>query len=139
MTFAVALLVAGVLGALALAHFFWAFGGAGGFDAAIPQHNGKPVFTPHPIATALVGCALLVAAAIVLGRIGFWGATWPRWIFQFGTWGLAGMFLLRGIGDFRYIGLFRRVRDTRFARWDARLFTPLCLLLAALLGRVAQS
>ena len=139
MTFVAALVVAGALAALALVHFFWVLGGGRGFGAAIPEANGKPLFTPHPIATALVGCALLVAAAIVLGRVGAWGAAWPPWIFRFGTWGLTGAFFLRAVGDFRYAGLFRRVRGTPFARWDARLFTPLCLTLSALLLLVARA
>lgn len=139
MTYVAALVVVGVLTTLALFHFFWAVGGRRGFGAAIPEANGKPLFSAPPIATALVGCALLAAAAIVLGRVGLWGAAWPPWIFHFGTWGMAGAFFFRAVGDFRYAGLFRRVRGTPFARWDARLFTPLCLILSALLLLVARA
>jgi hypothetical protein len=134
-----ALLVSGLLTAIALLHFFWALGGSAGTGTAIPEDNGRPVLTPRPLTTAVVGCALLTAAAIVLGRAGYWGAGLPRWIFYAGTWALAGVFLLRGIGEFRYVGLFKRVRQTRFAKWDTRLFTPLCLVLAILLFAVAQS
>lgn len=139
MTLAAALVASGVLATLAVLHFFWALGGGPGFSAAIPEANGKPLFTPHPIATSLVGCALLAGAAIVVGRIGLWGAEVPPWIFRFSVWGLTGAFFLRAVGDFRYVGLFRRVRGTAFARWDARLFTPLCLLLSALLLVVARA
>ena len=43
---------------------------------------------------------------------------------------LATLFALRAVGDFRYVGLFRRVRGTPFARWDQWLFTPLCVSIA---------
>ncbi len=137
MTLAAALVASGVLTTLALLHFFWALGGAREFSAAIPEAKGKPLFAPPPIATALVGCALLLGAAIVLGRIGLWGNAWPAWIFRVGAWGLTGAFFVRAIGDLRYVGVFRQVRGTTFARWDARLFTPLCLILGAVLLVVA--
>ena len=34
---------------------------------------------------------------------------------------------------FFLIGLFKRIRETRFARYDTRFFTPLFLLLGAAL------
>jgi hypothetical protein len=46
---------------------------------------------------------------------------------------------LRTIGDFRLVGVFKRVRGTRFARLDSIAFAPLCLLLAAGVVRVAIS
>lgn len=39
--------------------------------------------------------------------------------------------LLRGVGEFRYVGLFKRVKGSRFARNDTRFYSPLCLMLAA--------
>ena len=138
MTFIAAMLLSGVLTALALTHFFWAIGG-GGFGGAVPEEHGKPVFTPTPLLTALVGALLLMAAAIVAGRVGLWGGLGRPWIYRVGTLGLAAAFLLRGIGDFRYAGLFRRIRATRFAHWDAWLFTPLCLVLGLVLVFIAQS
>lgn len=139
MSHAAGVLVSVVLCGLAVIHFWWALRRGPGFGAAIPEKDGKPLFTPHPAATALVGALLLVAAAIVLGRIGWWGSMLPPWIFPSGTWGLAGLFLIRAVGDFHYCGFFKRVRATRFARWDTGLFSPLCLALSALLLLVARS
>ncbi|MGH7512651.1 MAG: DUF3995 domain-containing protein [Gemmatimonadales bacterium] len=51
------------------------------------------------------------------------GGPLVRWV----TWAVAAAFLQRAIGDCRYVGLFRRVHGTPFARWDARLYTPLAL------------
>ena len=59
-----------------------------------------------------------------------WADSWmPNWLSQWGLWVLAGLFLLRTIGDFRYVGFFKRVREGRFAHLDTRFYSPLCLLL----------
>jgi hypothetical protein len=50
---------------------------------------------------------------------------------------LAAGLLARGIGDFNYLGLFKRLRGSRFATLDTYLYSPLCLLLAA--GVAAQA
>jgi len=44
-------------------------------------------------------------------------------------WGLASVFLARAIGDFRFVGFFKRVHGSRFAHWDTALYSPLCLVI----------
>lgn len=73
---------------------------------------------------------LFSAGLVVLGRLALWGTALPRWPFVAGTWTLAAVFLGRIVGDFRWFGLFKRMRGTAFAWWDTWLFVPLCLLLA---------
>ena len=121
---------AGVLFALGLLHVYWAGGGAWGTDVAIPKQDGKPVFQPSPAATLLVATLFFSAGLIVLGRIRLWGAALPRWPFVAGTWTLVAVFLGRVVGDFRWFGVFKRMRGTAFARSDTWLFVPLCLFLA---------
>ena len=45
----------------------------------------------------------------------------------------------RAIGDFKYVGFFKRVRGSKFARMDTLVYSPLCLLLALGVARVAWS
>jgi hypothetical protein len=77
-----------------------------------------------------VAAALFAAMLVVLGRLKIWGAFVPPWIFYSGTWLISLLFLLRTIGDFRYVGFFKSVTDTSFAHWDTVLFSPLCLFMA---------
>lgn len=98
----------------------------------VPAVDDKRVFHPSPIATGVVALALLIAALIVLGRLHLGGAFLPPSIFHAGTRSLALVFFLRAIGEFRFVGFFKRIRDTRFAYWDTRLFSPLCLLMSML-------
>jgi hypothetical protein len=127
----------GVLGALGLLHLYWAVGGTSGGVVVIPEVGGRPAFTPTPLATLAVAALLFIAALLAIGRLARWGEPHYGWLFAWGTWGVATAFLLRAIGNFGTVGFFKRVRGTTFARWDTRLFSPLCLgLAAALIGLV---
>lgn len=127
----------GVFAALALLHVYWAAGGAWGRAAAIPtaaaaagRGGGARLFNPTRAGTLAVAAGLLVAALVVLGRLGVRAAPLPGWVFVWGSWLIALAFLARVVGEFRYVGLFKRVRGTDFAYWDTWLFTPLCLFIA---------
>jgi hypothetical protein len=123
------ILLAVIFAILSFFHLYWAVGGRFGIGAAIPTVGGKHLLNPTPFGTILVAAALFAAMIVVLGRIKIWGAFLPSWIFYWGTWVIALLFLLRTIGDFRYVGFFKSVTDTNFARWDTILFSPLCLFI----------
>lgn len=106
---------------------FWALGGRLGFVSAVPEVNGKRVFTPTRAATFAVALALFLASALVLGRAGVFSALVPAALFKWPVLVLGFIFLVRAVGEFKLVGLFKRVRGTSFARWDTWLFSPLCL------------
>lgn len=124
------ILLAVIFAVLGSFHLYWAAGGRFGSSTAIPTVGGESLFKPSPFGTVLVATALFAAMLVVLGRLKIWGAFVPRWIFYSGTWVISVLFLLRTVGDFRYIGFFKSVTDTNFARWDTILFSPLCLFIA---------
>lgn len=133
----VAVLVAVMLAALGLLHVVWAFGARPLPAAVIPSAvNGAPVLNPGPAITLLVAGLLLFAASLLLDQVGLGLQLLPPGLTRLGSMGVAGALLLRGIGDFRYVGLFRRVRSTPFARLDTWVYTPLVLTLAGLIGWV---
>ena len=96
----------------------------------IPVVNGKRIFNPSPLMTLLVAAALLTAAMITLGRIGYLGSTIPRWLYKIGTIGISVVFFLRFIGDFKVVGISKVIKETEFAYWDTILYSPLCLLIS---------
>ena len=143
-TFAVAL--AAVLVLIAVLHVHWAVGGRWGRAAAVPARrvvpasarpDERPAFTPTSLATAAVAALVFLAALAPLGAVGLVPLPVPSAFTHVGVWLRAAALLLRTVGDFRYVGVFKRVRGTRFAKLDTRLYTPLCLLLAALALNVA--
>ena len=74
-----------------------------------------------------VAMALAVACFLVLAVRGLVLSPLPAALTRIGATGVGAAFLLRAIGEFRYVGFFKRVRGTRFAFWDTCLFSPLCL------------
>jgi hypothetical protein len=125
------ILLAVIFAVLGLFHCYWAAGGKLGGGAAIPTApGGERLLNPSPFATVLVALALFAAMLVVLGRLKVWGAFLPSQIFYSGTLVIALLFLLRAIGDFHYVGFFKSVSGTNFARWDTILFSPLCLFIA---------
>lgn len=125
-------LLSGLLGLLGGLHVYWALGGRWGWEVVLPTQGGERLLDPSPPLTVGVALGLFGAAAAVLGRLGLWGDRLPPGLFRWGTRLLSLAFALRGLGDGRTVGLSKTIRDTPFARWDTRLFTPLCLLMAAL-------
>ena len=51
------------------------------------------------------------------------------WVYNYGYYFLAGIFILRAIGDFKYVGFFKKVKNTPFAKLDSKFYSPLCLLI----------
>ncbi len=126
-----------ILVALAALHVYWAAGGKAGKSAAIPTANGQAVLKPGAVGTAMVAVALLAMAAVLAIRIGWLdppALPYARVVLGIAAWLTAALFALRAIGDFRYIGFFKRIRDSRFARLDTLFYSPLCAVLAVLIG-----
>jgi hypothetical protein len=118
-----------VLVALGVLHIVWAFGGLTSRLAVVPERDGAPLFRPSRGASLAVALLLLVAAMLVMQQGGALPYLVPAPLATLGCWTIAMTFTARAVGEFRYLGFFKRVRGTRFARWDTRLFSPLCLAL----------
>ena len=117
-----------ILALLAALHLYWGGGGGWGRDAAIPRgRGGAPLFQPGAIACVVV--ALLLLAAGVLAQPWMPLDPWKRTQALRAT---AVLFALRAVGEFRYVGFFKREFGSPFAYWDTRFFSPLCLLIAFL-------
>lgn len=123
--------LATVFGGIAALHIRWAVTTPSGAAVIPTGADGLPLFRPGPVMTLAVAAALLAAAILVLGRSGVIALPMPRALYRVGAWGLGTVMLLRAIGDFNYIGLFKRRRSSRFAQLDTRIYSPLCAALAA--------
>ena len=126
----VAWVVIAVFATLSLIHVYWLFGGRVGQRAAIPENDGKPVFEPSALATLVVAMGLALCAVVIAGTAGLLVLPLSQTALAWMTRALAVVLLLRVIGDFRLVGLCKRIRDTRFARLDTTVYSPLCLAMA---------
>jgi flagellar biosynthesis protein FliQ len=115
-------------------HFYWGIGGKWGLSVALPQTNeGEKPLNPGLIACFIVGLGLLIFATLALLAANIITLQFlPIRVTQISTWLVAVIFALRAIGDFKYVGIFRRVHETEFAKMDKKFFTPLCVAISTL-------
>ena len=127
-----------ILIALGVIHFNWVFGGKFGFRESLPtKENGERVLNPRKIDSAIVGTGLTAFSVIYALKSGLIDYNIPEWIMIYGSWIIPILFLLRAIGEFKYLGFFKSVRKTNFGKLDTFFFSPLCLLIG-ILGIIIQ-
>ena len=126
--FLIALVTITTLIIAGLFHFYWAFGGKVGLNRAIPTKDGKPLLNPGKFLTLLVGLTILGFALIsyILNFESSYSVTYFSKIVYAG-WFLSGIFMIRSIGDFHSVGLFKKITSTKFAEFDSKYFVPLTL------------
>lgn len=113
-------------------HFYWAAGGRwAAADATPTNEHGKPLLNTGPLPSIVVGIGLITVALYYLifllnVRTDSYGlVATPGWV-------VPTIFLIRAIGDFRYVGLTKKLKTTPFAIQDTKYYTPLCLVIAIL-------
>lgn len=137
MSAALPLAVSIVFVLLALWHLWMALRPSAGLKAAVPSVDGRPLFVPSRGATLAVAAALVVFAVLVSATGGLVDTGLARGVLVALSYALALGLLARALGDFRYVGFFKRVRGTRFARMDTFVYSPACALLALAVAAVA--
>lgn len=134
-----ALVVCSAFIGLALWHFRMATLPMTGESSAVPSVDGKPLFVPSRKSTVLVGAVLLLFAGLVAATAGIVLVGLPAVALVWLSYALATGLLARAIGEFKYVGFFKRVRGSRFAKLDSLFYSPLCLLLAIGVTLVARN
>ncbi|UZJ63323.1 DUF3995 domain-containing protein [Sphingobacterium sp. KU25419] len=100
-------------------HLYWVCNGQVGIAATIPTKlNGKRVFTPSRFGTFVVATGLFVFAVTNMIFGGMIESPVGLSYVSYAMWGIAGIFLIRFIGDFKYVGITKRFRQSVFARKD---------------------
>ena len=94
------------------------------------------MLTPGAGSTALVGVALVGMAVVVGSTAGLLPPFLPTGVLRGLSALLALVFAARAIGEFRYVGFCKRVRDSVFARRDTWPYSPLCLLISAAIAMI---
>lgn len=109
-------------------HFYWLFGGKWGLKQVIPtKEKTATVLGVPPLATLIVALGLTLFGSLYLLKSGLLNLSFSHWILTFAYWFIPSIFLLRAIGEFNYVGLFKKIKHTDFAKADSRIFVPLCL------------
>lgn len=135
MTLAISSILFGIFLFLSSLHFYWAFGGKWGSTAVLPTKDDnatQKALNPGITATLIVAFGLLAFGLLPLVITGTIPFQLPRWLDKSGLWIIAGIFGARAIGDFNYVGFFKRIKHTTFAKNDTKYYSPLCLVISVL-------
>ncbi len=130
----ITLLLVFIFCSIACIHIYWALGGNWAMDAVVPTtEDGKNLFTPRWPETLAVAFILFGLALLILLKVK-WLTFYslPNWMERYGLLVLALLFLIRAIGEFNYVGFFKRKKHSRFAYLDTCFYAPLCLGIAVL-------
>lgn len=129
MIFFLSVLVSLCLAVIGFIHVYWMFGGKKGAAAAIPTKDNIPLFKPSVAGTALVAILLLIASVMLLIQASVVHVSIPERIAKWFCWAMVVAFYGRVIGEFHWVGIFKKYKHSTFARYDTRLFIPLCFSL----------
>ena len=135
MTLVLAQWLVTVFAAISLIHVYWALGGQWAAVAAVPQvpaddsAAARPAFKPSAWMTLLVAAGLLVIAALVCLRVGWWLPPVSHSSLQWVISAIAMLMFARAIGDSHLLGFFKQIKGSQFARLDTWVYSPLCATL----------
>ena len=119
-------------------HLHWALGGRVGYSVSLPQRaDGTPVMA-HRLpwwrpAAGAVALGLTALALLLLAHAGHLPLPVPASLARGALLATGAAFVARALVPNRYVGFFKSLRSTRWARFDTRLYSPLFLLLGLLL------
>lgn len=108
-------------------HFYWLFGGIWGLEKVIPTKANEPSTLSIPkFATLVVALVLILFGLIYLLKSGVTTIQVPSWA-TYVYWFIPSIFILRAIGEFKYVGFFKKIKKSEFAKADSKVFSPLCM------------
>lgn len=115
-------------------HYYWLLGGKWGTDAVIPTKDDEvKAIMPGFVPTIMVATGLLGFGGIVLSSVMDFDL--PEWLNpanKYGLWLIVGIFGSRAVGEFNYVGFFKKIKHTKFAVNDTKYYSPLSLAISIL-------
>jgi len=122
----VIMLIASVL------HFYWAFGGKYGLRSAGPDLENGRDFVPSRWLIFIVASLLLGVAILSLQL--FSPVEQLKGYVHYLGYCVSFVLVIRAIGDFKYVGFFKKVYNSNFATLDTKYFSPVILFLGISYG-----
>lgn len=117
---------------LSLLHVYWAFGGKWALEGVIPDIDGKLNEIPGTFLTLLVAFGLLAMGGFYFFQELYGFTNVDTWWVKYIKWIIPSIFLIRVIGDFKYVGLFKNRKEGLFAKRDTMIYVPLCVAISIL-------
>ncbi|MDO5969046.1 DUF3995 domain-containing protein [Flavivirga aquimarina] len=116
---------------LGIIHLNLVVGGTFGFAESLPtKETGERVLNPKKIDSAIVGLGLMFFSFFYLVKADFINFNFPDWVLKYGSWVIPAIFILRAVGEFKYIGFFKKIKHTTFGTLDTKIYSPLCFFIS---------
>lgn len=114
------------LGASVL-HGYWAAGGKVGLDVVLPRRLQAlgPARSPGPLACLGVSVLLLMWGWCLSAPFRSEASVLVKWT----LWASVALLGIRAVGDGKEVGFTKQEHQSKFARWDDALFSPLVVMM----------
>jgi len=119
--------VASILAVAALFHFYWSFGGQFGIQSTAPKIQGHDEIKIPKFLAFIVACLITLLAMLAVLLV-IENSPFKQYQSILG-YAVACLLIIRAIGEFKYLGFFKKVYNSSFARKDTLFFSPLFLIL----------
>lgn len=123
-----------VFSGISLLHFYWGLGGKKWVHLAIPTSPKAvetPLFKPRFIETLVIALGILGFAWVIGAKAGVFPTfQLPSSFITNSVLTISIIFLVRAIGEFQYVGFFKKIKETPFAKMDTLYYSPLCLFIS---------
>lgn len=114
-------------------HIYWCAGGKWGREGALPaKGNNIKVISPGPLSTLIVALGLMGFGIFILIKAKILNISIPPSLNKYGLWIIAVIFAARAIGEFKYVGFFKKIKHTKFGQNDTKYYSPVCLAIGIL-------
>ena len=131
MIFTFSILLSIVFLFFSMIHFYWLFGGKWSLEKVIPVKTGGIELNVIPkFATLIVALIFGLFSIIYLMKSELIIVLALNWLSSIFLYIIPTLFFIRAIGDFKYVGIFKKITKTTFAKWDNKLFVPLCFFIS---------
>ncbi|TCI84561.1 DUF3995 domain-containing protein [Tenacibaculum sp. M341] len=132
MVFFLSLLSSLILFIVSIFHVYWAFGGHFGVESVIPKKLTEDENRmPPAILTLIVAMVFFAMGILFLDKLNRFDFSFiPEFLKSYGIISMGVIFLIRAIGEFNYVGFFKKIKNTKFGINDTKYYSPLCLFLA---------
>ncbi len=108
-------------------HFYWVFGGKWGLESVFPEIKNKPKLKPSKFMTVAVAILFFVIGLLILNATTYYSIEFINKHQSKVILLIAIIFGIRAIGEFKYLGLFKKEKTSLFAINDTKYYTPLCI------------
>ena len=93
-------------------HLFWLLGGKWGLKKAIPTKENSTINHKTPkVATLIVAIILFCFATAYLIKSKIFVIEFPEKLLNLTLWFIPSAFILRAIGEFNYVGFFKKIKN----------------------------